>query len=122
MGNFRVRWVPGREVKGIAYDTPIVGYKVNTCNTLRLWKAEAVASFEFKEFNVGDYYGAVQEKIISETITKVLISQRRAGNGQEAQTRPAILFRLLFPSGHAAHSQVDGRDSGNFSQRNSPFN
>jgi len=42
-----------REVKGTAYDTPIVGYKVNTCNTLRLWKAEAVKSFDFQEFNVG---------------------------------------------------------------------
>jgi starch phosphorylase len=71
-GRYRVRWISGREVKGIAYDTPIVGYKVNTCNTLRLWKAEAVESFDFQEFNVGDYYGAVNEKVVSETITKVL--------------------------------------------------
>jgi glycogen phosphorylase len=71
-GRYRVRWVPGIEVKGTAYDTPIVGYGVNTCNTLRLWKAEAVKSFDFQEFNVGDYYGAVNEKILSETVTKVL--------------------------------------------------
>jgi glycogen phosphorylase len=71
-GSYRVRWVPGREVKGTAYDTPIAGYRVNTCNTLRLWKAEAVESFEFQEFNVGDYYGAVNEKVVSETVTKVL--------------------------------------------------
>jgi len=32
-GRYRVRWVPGREVKGTAYDTPIAGYRVNTCNT-----------------------------------------------------------------------------------------
>jgi len=71
-GAYRVRWIPSREVKGTAYDTPIAGYRVNTCNTLRLWKAEAVESFDFQEFNVGDYYGAVNEKVISETITKVL--------------------------------------------------
>ncbi|MBN1548692.1 MAG: glycogen/starch/alpha-glucan phosphorylase, partial [Syntrophaceae bacterium] len=71
-GSYCVRWIPGREVKGIAYDTPIAGYRVNTCNTLRLWKAEAVKSFDFQEFNMGDYYGAVDEKIISETVTKVL--------------------------------------------------
>jgi starch phosphorylase len=71
-GRYRVRWIPGREVKGTAYDTPIPGYRVNTCNTLRLWKAEAVESFDFQEFNVGDYYGAVNEKVVSETITKVL--------------------------------------------------
>jgi len=45
------------KVKGTAYDTPILGYRVNTCNTLGLWKAEAVESFDFQEFNVGDYYG-----------------------------------------------------------------
>lgn len=71
-GRYRVRWIPGREVKGTAYDTPISGYGVNTCNTLRLWKAEAVESFDFQEFNVGDYYGAVNEKVVSETVTKVL--------------------------------------------------
>jgi starch phosphorylase len=41
-------------------------------NLLRLWKAEAVESFDFADFNVGDYYGAVQEKVISENVTKVL--------------------------------------------------
>jgi len=71
-GRYRVRWIPGREIKGTAYDTPIAGYRVNTCNTLRLWKAEAVESFDFQDFNVGNYYGAVDEKVVSETITKVL--------------------------------------------------
>lgn len=71
-GRFRVRWIPNQAVRGIAYDTPILGYCVSTCNTLRLWTAEAVESFDFQDFNVGDYYGAVQEKVVSETITKVL--------------------------------------------------
>ena len=68
----RVRWVPHRVVKGTAYDTPIQGYAVNTCNTLRLWSAEAVESFDFQAFNTGDYYQAVAEKMDSETVTKVL--------------------------------------------------
>ncbi len=67
-----MRWVPHRVVKGIAYDTPIQGYGVNTCNTLRLWSAEAVESFDFQAFNTGDYYQAVDEKLVSETVTKVL--------------------------------------------------
>ncbi|HYA21536.1 MAG TPA: glycogen/starch/alpha-glucan phosphorylase, partial [Burkholderiales bacterium] len=71
-GRYRVRWVPHRVVKGIAYDTPIQGYGVNTCNTLRLWSAEAVESFDFQAFNVGDYYQAVAAKVASETVTKVL--------------------------------------------------
>jgi glycogen phosphorylase len=68
----RVRWLPAREVKGVACDTPVLGYRVNTCNTLRLWMSEAVESFDFQDFNVGDYYGAVQEKVVSETLSKVL--------------------------------------------------
>lgn len=71
-GRFCVRWVPGQIVKGIPYDTPVLGYKVNTANTLRLWKAEAPESFDFAAFNRGDYFGAVGEKTISETLTKVL--------------------------------------------------
>lgn len=71
-GRLRVRWIPHRIVKGVPYDTPISGYKVNTCNTLRLWKAEACEGFDFSAFNKGDYYGAVDEKVASENLTKVL--------------------------------------------------
>jgi starch phosphorylase len=71
-GRYRVRWVPARVVQGVAYDTPILGYRVNTCNRMRLWKAEAVQSFDFAAFNHGDYYQAVHDKMFSESITKVL--------------------------------------------------
>ena len=71
-GRFRVRWVPHRAVKGVAYDTPILGYRVPTCNILRLWSAEACESFDFQAFNTGDYYDAVGDKVVSETLTKVL--------------------------------------------------
>ena len=71
-GRYRVRWIPSRVVKGMAYDTPVPGYKVEMINVLRLWKSEAVESFDFQAFNVGDYYGAVNEKVVSETISKVL--------------------------------------------------
>ena len=71
-GSYRVRWVPERVVKGVAYDTPILGYRVNNCNVMRLWKAEAVESFDVQAFDKGDYYDAVNEKVVSENITKVL--------------------------------------------------
>ncbi len=71
-GRYRVRWIPGSVVRGIAYDTPIVGYRVGNVNLLRLFKAEAAESFDFAAFNTGDYYGAVEEKVSSETISKVL--------------------------------------------------
>ena len=71
-GRYRVHWVPGHRIKGVAYDIPVVGFRVNTCNTLRLWKSEAVESFDLRDFNVGDYYGAVREKVVSETLSKIL--------------------------------------------------
>jgi starch phosphorylase len=71
-GRFRVRWIPNRVIKGIAYDTPIPAYHDETVNMLRLWKSEAIESFDFQAFNVGDYYKAVDRKIISETVSKVL--------------------------------------------------
>ena len=40
-GRYRVRWVPDRVVTGTPYDIPVLGYRVNTANFLRLWKAEA---------------------------------------------------------------------------------
>jgi len=71
-GRYRVRWTPHSMVRGMAYDYPVPGYRVETVNILRLWKSEAVESFDFGAFNRGDYYGAVADKMRSETISKVL--------------------------------------------------
>jgi len=71
-GRFSVRWIPDKLVKGIAYDTGIAGYRSGGTSMLRLWKSEAVASFDFQAFNAGEYYKAVDYKVLSETITKVL--------------------------------------------------
>jgi starch phosphorylase len=71
-GMLRVRWVPHRVIKGVAYDTPVAGYRSGVTDILRLWKSEAVESFDFQAFNVGNYYEAVEEKIFSETISKIL--------------------------------------------------
>ena len=71
-GALRHRWVPGKRIKGIPFDTPIPGYKTRTVNRLRLWKSEAVDSFDLGTFDSGDYAGAVRAKTESETISKVL--------------------------------------------------
>lgn len=91
-GEYRVNWIPGKVVKGVAYDTPILGYRVNACNTLRLWRAEAVESFDFHEFNVGDYYGAVEEKITSETISKVLYPNDEPAVGKRLRLAQQYFF------------------------------
>ena len=71
-GRLSVRWIPDKVVKGVAYDTGVAGYHSGGTSILRLWKSEAVASFDFQAFNVGEYYKAVDDKVLSETITKVL--------------------------------------------------
>jgi starch phosphorylase len=91
-GRYRVRWVPQQVVNGIPYDTPVLGYKVNTANTLRLWKAEAPESFDFADFNRGDYYGAVQEKIVSENITKVLYPNDEPLQGKQLRLQQQYFF------------------------------
>jgi starch phosphorylase len=91
-GRYRVRWVPDRVVRGTAYDTPLLGYRVNTANFLRLWKAEAAESFDFRAFNTGDYYGAVMEKIVSENITKVLYPNDDLLQGKQLRLQQQYFF------------------------------
>jgi glycogen phosphorylase len=91
-GSYRVRWVPSGVIKGIAHDMPILGYQVNTTNLLRLWRAEAVESFDFDAFNTGDYYGAVHAKIFSENITKVLYPNDSFIQGRQLRLEQEYFF------------------------------
>lgn len=91
-GRQRVRWVEGRSVLGIPYDTPILGYRNNTANTLRLWRAEAVEAFDISIFNRGDYWGAVHRKIESENLTKVLYPNDEVAQGKELRLAQQYFF------------------------------
>jgi len=91
-GRYRKRWLPETKIKGVAYDTPILGYGVDTCNILRLWKAEAIESFDFDAFNHGDYYRAVQDKMGSENITKVLYPNDEVTAGKELRLKQQFFF------------------------------
>src|SRR3954468_13626616 len=91
-GRFGTRWIPETEVNGVAYDTPVLGYAVETCDALRLWKAEAVESFDFASFNHGDYYRAVQDKMTSENITKVLYPNDEVAVGKELRLKQQYFF------------------------------
>jgi starch phosphorylase len=92
LGRYRVRWLPDNKVMGVACDTPIPGYQVGTCNTLRLWKAEAIESFDFAAFNHSDYDRAVEQKVASETITKVLYPNDEAHRGKVLRLKQQIFF------------------------------
>ena len=104
-GGDRVRWVPDTGGQGRSPTTPRSRATAsNTCNTLRLWSARAVESFDFEAFNDGDYYRAVEEKIVSENITKVLYPNDEPESGKQLRLRAAVLLRLLLAAGHAPHA------------------
>ena len=88
----RVRWVPDRIVNAIPYDTPILGYRTNTCNTLRLWRAEAPEAFDLDRFNHGDYFGAVNRKTVSENITKILYPNDETWQGKQLRLEQQFFF------------------------------
>jgi glycogen phosphorylase len=91
-GRYRVRWYPDRVINGIPYDTPILGYKTQTAVTLRLWAAEAIESFDFASFNSGNYYGAVDSKISSENISKVLYPNDELMQGKQLRLEQQYFF------------------------------
>ncbi|MEA3140473.1 MAG: glycogen phosphorylase [Gammaproteobacteria bacterium] len=88
----RVRWFPHKTVIGVPYDTPILGYRTNTANTLRLWRSEAPESFDFAIFNSGDYYGAVNQKVESENLSKVLYPNDEQARGKELRLEQQYFF------------------------------
>ena len=109
-GAVRVRWLPKQVIKGVAYDTPIQGYGVHTCNVLTLWSARAVESFALDAFNTGDYYKAVEEEVTSETVTKVLYPN----DEPEAGKRLRLLQQYFFVScslQHVVHIMDDLADA-----------
>lgn len=91
-GRYRVRWVPAKTVVGVPFDSPILGYRVNTVNTLRLWRAEATEAFDFHTFNRGDYLGAVNKKVTSENLTKVLYPNDETQQGKELRLEQQYFF------------------------------
>jgi len=72
--NGALRVVPGRPsvLIGVPYDRPVVGYGGRTVNTLRLWGAASPDYFRFGEFNTGDFVGAIVDRVLAETVTRVL--------------------------------------------------
>ena len=86
-GNEKARWVNTHDVLAIPYDVPISGFKNDTVNTLRLWKASAIDEFDLDDFNAGDYAEAVAAQNSAEHITMVLYPNDASENGKELRLR-----------------------------------
>ena len=97
------------------------GYRVTPRTLCGLWRAEAAESFDFEAFNRGDYYGAVDEKVASENITKVLYPNDEPMQGKELRLAAAVLLRVLLTAGHAPHSQDAAASRSSDFMKNSPY-
>lgn len=91
-GNPSPQWVDTRTVLGVPYDIPCPGFDNNTVNTLRLWSARAGREFDLRVFNDGDYRRAVEEKALSESISKVLYPKDETPQGKELRLRQQYFF------------------------------
>jgi len=86
-GRTLARWIDTYDVLAVPYDTPVPGYRNDTVNTLRLWKAAATDEFDLGEFNAGSYPEAVADKNRAEHITMVLYPNDANENGKELRLR-----------------------------------
>jgi starch phosphorylase len=90
--HLKFNWVETQDVSALAYDIPIPGYGTSTVNNLRLWEAKASSSFNFQDFNVGNYVSAVAEKTDSETISKVLYPNDTIDKGKFLRLKQQYFF------------------------------
>jgi starch phosphorylase len=82
-GNYNPMWIDWRVIIGVPHDIPIVGYGAKTVNYLRLYAAKPSSDFDIQIFNAGDYFRAVEQKIKSETVSKILYPSDTFDTGKE---------------------------------------
>jgi glycogen phosphorylase len=91
-GRLAVTWTPERIVKGVPYDTPVLGYDTANTNFLRLWAAVAAQEFDLEAFQVGEYWRAVEAKVRSENISKVLYPNDEGLAGKQLRLEQQYFF------------------------------
>jgi starch phosphorylase len=91
-GELNYHWADTEDVMAMAYDTPVPGYGSETVNNLRLWTAKSSRDFDLQYFNAGDYIKAVENKNLSETLSKVLYPSDSTLMGRELRLRQEYFF------------------------------
>jgi glycogen phosphorylase len=91
-GKLRFRWVDGEIVLALACDTLIPAYRSEHVTNMRLWTALSSRGFNFQEFSKGDYVGAVEAKVLSENISKVLYPSDDIPSGRELRLKQQYFF------------------------------
>jgi glycogen phosphorylase len=116
-GEYKVQWKPDQVVKGVPFDTPIMGYRSEVANTLRLWRSEATESFYFERFNSGDYEGAVGSKVFAENISKVLYPNDEEIRGKELRLQQQYFFTSCSLQDMIRRHETAGHSLENFHEQ-----
>ncbi len=117
-GNYRPRWVDTKTVLGVPHDIPIAGYGTGTVNLLRLWASKADEGFDLAAFNTGGYVGAVQEKAIGDSVSKVLYPNDKTESGKELRLVQQYFFiACSLRDIIRRHFRTPGNTWGNFAAK-----
>lgn len=118
-GRYHVRWVDTDDVLAVPFDVPVPGYRNNTVNTLRLWKAMATEEFNLNEFNAGSYTEAVAAKNQAEQISMVLYPNDVSESGKTLRLRQQyFLSSASLQDVVADWVDSHGRDFSRFAEKN----
>jgi glycogen phosphorylase len=85
-------WRPSEIVEAVAYDTPVIGWRGKSVNTLRLWHSRPADPLRLDVFNAGDYIGAQNDQVRAAAISKVLYPSDSTPAGQELRLRQEYFF------------------------------
>ena len=117
-GNYRPRWVDTKTILGVPHDIPIAGYGTGTVNLLRLWASKADEGFDLAAFNTGGYVGAVQEKAIGDSVSKVLYPNDKTESGKELRLVQQYFFiACSLRDIIRRHFRTPGNTWGNFADK-----
>lgn len=116
-GKMRAQWVDTDDVLAMPYDIPVVGYKNNIVNTLRLWSARASEDFDLSYFNDGDYERAVYDKVLTENITKVLYPNDNVSQGRELRLKQEYLFTAASLADIMRRFKMENTDLSTFPEK-----
>jgi starch phosphorylase len=118
-GRRHARWVDSHDVFAVPYDIPVPGFKNDTVNVLRLWRAAATDEFDLGEFNAGSYPESVAKKNAAENITMVLYPNDASENGKELRLRQQyFLASASLQDVLARWEMLHGRDFSRFAEKN----
>jgi starch phosphorylase len=92
LGNSHHEWADYKELVGLPYDIPIVGYGAKTVNFMRLWESKTGKELDLDVFNRGSYVDAVREKTWAESVSKVLYPNDTSENGKELRLVQQYFF------------------------------